>query len=331
MNKTLVFYLFLSFAAISCSKARYPFPQADVELGKIEQIEIRRYGKVLFELDTTNFQPGLKSIQDDFSLFLDADLDDTANINQLYEYVTDSQLILIYQKVIDIYPDLNDFELQLSEAIGRHRHYYPEEPLPDCYTYISDLYFETPVVKRQSNIIIAIDVYLGSDFPLYRYLGLPLYKIQCMTPSNMIVDVMKTVYFDEQIEGYSPKTLLERMIAGGKVLAYLDAVLPAVHDSLKICYSGDKLRWAEDNERNVWAFLVENELLFSTDYRVQTKMIQDGPFTTGFSNNSPARLGIFIGWQIVRAYLNNHPETSLRDLLLDTDAQKILNGSGYRP
>jgi hypothetical protein len=180
-------------------------------------------------------------------------------------------------------------------------------------------------------MVIAIDVYLGADYPLYMYLGLPLYKIRCMTPENNIVDVMKEVYFEDVLSANTSKTLLDRMIEGGKILAYLDAVLPGTHDSLKICYSGSKLNWAETNERNVWAFMVENELLYSTDYQVQTKMIQDGPFTTGFSNASPSRLGVFIGWQITRAYLKNNPDVQLQDLLREKDSQKILNDSRYRP
>lgn len=330
--KNLIITFCLSILLLSgCNFDKYPFPQADIEIENVEPIEVRRYGKALFELDTADFQAGLKSIQDEFALFLAADLDDTANLNQLYNYVTDTQLIRIYKAVMEVYPDLYGFEEQLSEAVARHQHYFPNEQVPVGYTYISDLYFESPVIKRGSDIVIAIDVYLGKDFPLYKFLGLPMYKIRCMTPENMMVDVMKAVYFEDVATGQKQRTLLDRMVESGKMLAYLDAVLPWVHDSLKICYSEKKLEWAEENERNVWAFLVENELLFSTDYQVQTKMIQDGPFTTGFSNGSPSRLGVFIGWQIVRDYLNNNPGISLQEMLAEKDAQKILNGSGYRP
>ncbi len=328
-----IFYIccfsFVLFSA--CSSDKNPFPQADVHLEKIDEVEVHRYGKALFQIDTLNMQEGLKSIQDEFRVFLDADLDDTLNINQLYDYVTDSQLISIYHKVMEVYDDLGDFELQLSDAFARHQHFYPEETATEFYSYISDLYFESPVIKRESVVVIAIDVYLGAGYSLYLHLGLPLYKIRCMAPENMIVDVMKAVYFEDVIADNKSKTLLDRMIEGGKLLAYLDAVLPEVDDSLKICYSGNKLKWAEANERNVWAFLVEKELLFTTDYQIQTKMIQDGPFTTGFSNNSPSRLGVYIGWQIVRAYLKNNPDIALQELLSETDSQKILNGARYRP
>ena len=53
-------------------------------------VKIKRYGKALFEIDTTYFKEGLIKIQPEFTYFLDADLNDTANINQLYSFVSDS-------------------------------------------------------------------------------------------------------------------------------------------------------------------------------------------------------------------------------------------------
>jgi hypothetical protein len=331
MQRLILLFGIVILLLTGCSSYDYPFPQADIQLDETDMIPVHRYGKALFELDTTDLQRGLKSIQGAFPVFLNADLDNPENIRQLYEYVTDTQLIAIYQKVMEVYPELDDFERNFSESFTRHNVYYPNTKTPHTYTYISDLYFENPVVKDGDTLVIAIDVYLGSDYQLYRYLGLPLYKIRCMTPENMVVDAMKAVYFTDVFRDFKSRTLLDRMIEGGKLLAYLDAVLPETHDSLKICYSGKKLIWAEANERNVWGFLVENELVYTTDYQIQTKMIQDGPFTTGFSNNSPSRLGIFIGWQIVRSYLRNNPEKKLQDILAEPDAQKILNGSRYRP
>jgi hypothetical protein len=71
--------------------------------------------------------------------------------------------------------------------------------------------------------------------------------------------------------------------------------------------------------------------LYSKDYQTQTKLIQDGPFTTGFGNESPSRLGVFIGWEIVVAYLKNNPDVTLEEVLKMTDSQKLLQNSGYKP
>ena len=59
--------------------------------------------------------------------------------------------------------------------------------------------------------------------------------------------------------------------------------------------------------------------------------MQDGPFTKGFDADAPARLGEWVGWQIVSAYMEKNKEVSLKELLQINDSQKILNQSGYKP
>lgn len=330
--RPLFVFLILSILFLnSCINGeKKPFFISTSELQEAE-VEIHRYGKALFSLDTTQMKSGLKSIQNEFALFLGSNLDDEANVQQIYDFVSDTQLISIYKKTMEVYPNLEDTEEQISDAFSRYLYFFPEKKLPSVYTYISDMYFEKPVMQTDSALVVALDVYLGSSFPLYQQLGLPFYKVRCMEPSNLPVDVMKTLYFNELAPHSKQRTLLDRMIESGKLLLYLDAVLPDTPDSLKICYTGKKLEWARQNEENVWAFLVGNKLLYSTDYKTQVKLIQDGPFTTGFSNQSPSRLGVFIGWQIVKSYASRHPEVSLEQFLQMTDSQKILQKSGYKP
>ena len=98
---SLIFFLFWIVA--SCNNDAYKFPQADIK-STVYPVDIHRYGKTLFDLNKSNFQDELKGIQNNFRLFLDADLNDSANIKQLYDYVVDTQLITIYNKTIEVYP-----------------------------------------------------------------------------------------------------------------------------------------------------------------------------------------------------------------------------------
>ena len=152
-----------------------------------------------------------------------------------------------------------------------------------------------------------------------------------MRPENLAVDVMKYFYHSQINTSVRQSTLLDRMVGAGKMLYFLDRIMPETADSLKICYTQKQLDWAIKNEKNIWAFMIQNELLYTTDYKSQTKLIQDGPFTTGFSRQSPARLGVWMGWQIVGDFMKNNPEVSLKELINITDSQKLLNDSGYKP
>ena len=45
----------------------------------------------------------------------------------------------------------------------------------------------------------------------------------------------------------------------------------------------------------------------------------------------PGRVGQWVGLQIVRKYVAEHPEVTLVRLMAEKDAQRILNESHYRP
>jgi hypothetical protein len=50
--------------------------------------------------------------------------------------------------------------------------------------------------------------------------------------------------------------------------------------------------------------------------------MNDAPFTSTFSKNSPPRIGHYIGWQIVRECMLNNPEMELIDLFNEIQSQK---------
>ena len=330
-NPSLISFFIALLFIQSCETRSFNGPKIDESLLEIGDVKIHRYGKALFEIDTTDFLSEVRSMQNEFPLFLGYDIGNSNKLLPLYEYVTDTQLISISKKTMEVYPDLISEENQLSDAFSRYHYFFPDKKIPVVYTYISDLYFEKPVIVDDSVVIIALDVYLGESFTKYRSLGLPYYKIRCMTPDNIVVDVMKSLYVANLNHRNKQKTSLDKMIAAGKLLYFLDAVLPDIPDSLKICYTTDQMKWVEENKKNVWAFMVKNKLFYSADYKIQTKLMEDGPFTKGFSNDSPPRLGIWLGWKIVREYMDKHPNISLESLLKNEDAQVIFNQSGYKP
>ena len=331
MLRKIVFVLLISIVLFSCEENTNKFIVDDSKLPEI-QVNVKRYGKAIFEIDTSKMVEGLKSIKPDYPLFLDANLDDTSNVNQIKRFISDTALIRIYNKTDEVFPDNKYLNENLSSLFNYMKYHFPQISLPEyVYTYVSGLQFESPVFIQDSIMIIGLDLYLGGDFNPYYSLGLPKYKISCMRPEILDIDVAKQFYNQYLMRRTIQNTLLDRMISAGKLMYYLDMVLPYSADSLKICYTSDQLEWCDDNEENIWAFLIDNELLFSTDYKSQSKLMVDGPFTTGFSKRSPARIGVWLGWQIVRDYMENNPQTDIKELLNISDSQTLLHDSGYKP
>lgn len=323
--------LLFALAMAGCNNNNYKGPTINKSELEETPVNIHRYGLTVFNLDTSDFFNEVKDLSDEFGLFVGNNISSPQQVLPLFEYITDTQLVSLSNLVKNDYNDINWIEKDLAEAFSRYHYFFPKKVIPEVYTYISDIYYEKPVIVDNDVMIIALDVYLGKETPQYSGLGLPYYKIRTMEPEYITVDAMKALY-DQQLDPkFTQRTLIDRMIGAGKLLYYLDAVLPNVNDSIKIRYTTKQYNWIESNKENIWAYLVSNKLFYSPEYKIQANFIQDGPFTASFSNDSPPRLGVWLGWQIVREYMKNNSQITLYKLINTSDSQIIFNNSRYKP
>lgn len=232
-------------------------------------------------------------------------------------------------KVDQIFGDFSSLKNELTKSFKYYHHYFPEKEIPVIYTFLSN--FSISVVIDHGLIGIGLDKYLGGNYELYRNLGIDNYKISKMHKEMIAVDCMRAIAESEFPYNDSMHNLLSRMVYEGKIQYFLDAMLPFAPDSLKFGYSEQQFEWADYNEREMWAYIVEQKLLFGTDELTIRKMVADGPFTTLFANNSAPRAGAFLGWKIVRKYMDKNPGISLQDLMKNNDYRGILNKAAYKP
>jgi hypothetical protein len=322
------FFLF-TLLLISCNgdRSRLDIDTRDIE---ISPVRIQRYEKELFEIAPDNLQPQLKAIAAQFPVFLDADLDDTLNIIRLHDFVTNPLNQQLYKKTLEVFPDLAEYERDFTEAFRRFRYFFPDKELPDIFSYVSGLLYENPVQFFNEDMIIALDMYLGSDMEAYRKMRLPLYAIRTMSPEYIVRDGIHEMYL-YHFPLRPGTTFLEQAIDKGRQLYFLDALLSATPDSIKIGFTQAQLTWCQQNEANIWSFIIQNDLLYSSDTQVLRKFFADGPFTSDFSTASPPRIGEWVGWQIVRSFMARNEAVSPEELFTNIQAQEILKHSGYKP
>ena len=98
-----------------------------------------------------------------------------------------------------------------------------------------------------------------------------------------------------------------------------------------IGYSAEQLKWSKTNEKQIWSTIIEQKHLFSTDLMLIRKYVNDGPFTAPISQESPGRLGTWVGLQIVESYMQKNKNVTLKDLMNENNYQKILENSEYKP
>jgi hypothetical protein len=334
-TSTLTF-LTLFFHACTC-KREEPYDRKPILDNKdsLQQIKVTiyRYEKDLFAIPLDSLKERLIKIHPTYKIFYSLeDLNDPANIAQLKSYLTDYTIKKMYEETMKQYADLSWLEKELADVFRRIKGQIPRWKVPHVYTYVSGGDIEYPVKYAENNIIIALDMFLGKDFYVYKLLQIPEYLRRRMTKDYIVPNVIREIAraLIEQ-KGFVPHTFLDKMIFEGKLLYFNDITQPNLHDSIKIGYTTPQLFWAEKNEGNVWAYFVEKKLLYTTDTREMNKYFLEAPFTSTFSRYSAPRIGRFIGWRIVRSYMAHNPSVTVEQLLANMNAQEILQKSNYRP
>ena len=77
---------------------------------------------------------------------------------------------------------------------------------------------------------------------------------------------------------------------------------------------------------------MEEQLLYSTDIRLPSRFINSAPFSKFYleiDNETPGRVGTWVGWQIVRSFMKNN-DVNLQQLL-QMDPIEIFQNSKYKP
>lgn len=342
MNKIFPVVFLLAFLLNACSSCSNKNKEKEflpvIERKKmtdiyVPPIKIHRYEQDLFAIPLDSLKEKLTTLHKKYSFFYKLeDLNNPANIYQMKLYLTDPVVKQFKKDVDKQYNDLSWLENSLKEAFKRILYFDSSFVIPNIYTYVSGGDFEFPVKYAENNLIIALDMYLGENYNIYKQFGIPKYISYRMTKDFIIVDCMKEIG-RSYVEKYNPpnSTLLDKMLYHGKILYFTDLALPEIPDSIKIYYTTPQYMWASTNEGNVWGFFIDKKLLYTTDVREINKYIGEAPFTSTFSQNSAPRIGQYIGWQIIRSYARSHPNENFKNIFSITNSSILLQQSGYKP
>jgi hypothetical protein len=185
-----------------------------------------------------------------------------------------------------------------------------------------------------NSIAVGLDFYLGDHFPYLQIdpsnPNFSKYMTRTFNRDHLVMKSMKLLVQD-MLGKPAGNKMLDHMIHYGKELYLLDRLLPYTPDSVKLEYSQEQVNWCEDNELGIWSVFIQDNLLYSTDWGKFRKLVEYSPTSPGMPKESPGRTANWIGWKIVEAYMKRFPETTPDELIMNLDAQAILDGSRYKP
>lgn len=234
-----------------------------------------------------------------------------------------------------VFKNMEAQEQGLTETFKYIRYYYPQVKVPKIIAFVSGFAVQTPIGDDYMGI--GLDMFLGKNSRFYKAIvkSVPLYISRRFSPEYVVPRITETFAREELFPARDEnRSLLAKMVENGKILYFMDQVMDdQIPDSVKIGYTAKQLEWCKAYEGDIWAYFMQNNLLFETDFQKIQMYLSEAPFTPGLgeNNESAPKLGIWIGWQMVRKYMAENPKVTLQQLMADQDAQKILNGAKYKP
>ncbi|MEM1319126.1 MAG: hypothetical protein AAGG75_02655 [Bacteroidota bacterium] len=304
------------------------------------EAKITRFEKKLFALDTTQLANELAALEQAHPEFSGVYFPNVLGISkrrlgeEKYVQTVNGFLIFpavrkLYDTTLTIYPDLQWLEKDLSSTFRYYKYYFPENPTPRVYTYISE-YAYGAFVGDGDILGIGLDFFFGADYPYYNPAYFPNYIKRHMDRKHMVMRAVEALV-DDLCGPPKGERLLDRMVHNGKKLYLMDQLLPYTPDSVRLAYTSAQTQWCENNELQMWNHFLTEELLYSTDYRNIRKLVEHSPNSPKMPPEAPGRTANYMGWQIVKSYMKRFPQTSMQELIEMKDAQQLLEQSRYKP
>ncbi len=298
-----------------------------------EKVKFHRLDQLLFTTPSDQLPEALKAHRDEYNTELIVfHPDEPEFIQMTQEFVSDPVTRDIFRITDSLYGDLTDVERQLGHALARAYKLCPEMPrMERFYTMVTaDFNYNFRVYGNGTDLCIGIDNYAIGAMGKYQYFGMPQYMVRTLSKEYIVPDCMHMLGSLQCDTPDGELTLLDHAVLEGKALYFVEQTMPGLADTILLRYTGDQHEWMKRNVANVWAWLIQNKMLYSKELSQYHNLIDDAPHTNAFGNESAPRTVNYIGLQIVRRYMKKSG-AGMEELFRETDSQKILTESGWRP
>lgn len=342
--KYLLYFLSLSFLLVSCRNDRKIPDVRHVNASA----QIYHFSQDLFTVDTTEMLPELKRLQKSYPAFfplyffnavhiLNDTVIDNVAATQVKDFIYYDSIAALNKVVQSKYQDFGPWEKNLEDLNKRIKYYFPDIKVPSYYTFISEYSYGSFIFNDTMNrdgIGIGLDMYLGPDFD-YRSRNpydnsFSQYLTRNYTPDFIIKRAAES-WVKDKLPLPLDNRLIDHLIYEGKKLYIIESLVPYIQDTVLLEHPPEQARWVKENEQNIWAHLLAEELLYTRDNGKIIRLVNPAPSSSGMPPESPGQAALYSGYRIVDMFMRRNPDVTIKELIEMNDYQKILSGARYKP
>lgn len=306
-------------------------------------LSIYRFDTLFYSINSpSELAPTLEKIkgqEDDFydlyiSKIYSIDPNDLNVDAVIYHHINSAQNQEI-RKIIS--EKMGSFEMLQSELSLLSRYYqlyYPQRKFPQIYTCYSGFAGFMAWLYNDSCMLVDLDMYLGNDFEAYPQFY-PQFKFQYFEKEFLAQNVCTELIRREftNYEKDKPKHMLAFMLIEGAKIYEQSKLMPCREVSKLFEYSPSQWEWAKREERNIWQYLIKENLLYNSDYKEYRPLVGEAPASirSGVADGAPPRIAIFAGYQIVKKFMEESQVMDAYEMFKKYGPEDILKMAKYKP
>lgn len=314
--KKVLYILFILTLMISCQKSRFHVP------GKAKnRISIIRSDKEFFNT-------GKISDSAFFSIYSNNIMSSGNPQSEMFKKMSkafreDSLIKQIYNDSQKEFNNVTDIEDKLTNSFYRMKYFFPSCNIPKVHMHISG--FTQSIITAPGIISASIENYLGKDYPAYKDFFYPYMTLRMerdRIAADYISGWLREEFTPEHIT--SGNKLADLIIYEGKIAYTESKLLPGEPIMNILGFTKDQLDWCKKNEHQMWQIIKKNKHDQTEEQIIISRYLANNPETVYFPKGSPGRAVIWLGYNMVKKYMDKNKKTTLSDLISDTETEKII-------
>ena len=288
-------------------------------------IEIYRYPSMTAEKQTSfnaEMESGISAL---LTMLNMGHPDDSAYM----KYENSEAVKMFTPEVEEVFSDIADLENVLGGVKQNMKKELPHINMCEIYSIVSP--YKQSIYIADSTMLLVLNHYLGAEHKAYD--GFEEYIKKTKQAKYIPYDIVEaTIGTFNPYETTGDEMVLSKMLFAGAIVEAKMRIVPEASLSLALGYDEKELEWVEDNQQQLWNALVSKELLYSTSYMDINQLLSLTPCSSILHQQAPGRVGRYLGYKIIRAYLEKNPSTTLSQLLTPGfyKSQQTLIDSGYQ-